>query len=165
MQYLITLALAQVLITIYLLWEDFKNKKAERYLLLYILILGTYLVTKFIYIEFYESTEKYIKFSTPLGLAGGPLLYFYVKSKLKETISKTTQLIHLIPFAIFLVFFIISILVIYFKEDHSLFNIYSQTKGLVAFVSVSGYCIYLLFHLGKNKKNKKNYGGLGFPFG
>ena len=81
MGYLIILAFGQVIVAIYLLWKDFRQNKAERFLLYYIIILGLYLITKFVSNEFYKDHNLFNELSTPLNLVCGPLLYFFVKFK------------------------------------------------------------------------------------
>lgn len=155
MTYLIILALAQVFITIYLLWSDFRNKKAERFLLLYIIILGVYLITKFISQEFYSNHNILKELSTPLSLAGGPLIFFYVMYKTKKKFTDAMVAVHFIPLAIFSVLFVAGLIYFQIKNDSSLYNWYYRYKGLFAFVSVLGYCIYLLIYLEKSSKKIK----------
>lgn len=163
MKYLIVLALAQVLLTVYLLWKDFRHKKAEKFLLAYIITIGIYLFIKFFIIEILKSNLLFNKLSTPFALLTGPLIYLFVRLKLKKQVSKKEIFLHLLPFTVFIFAFMISWLVYAQNHNDKLLNFYSKTVGLLSFTSSLIYPLYLLNYLQRKEKGIKKLQWLKTP--
>ncbi|MEO0899286.1 MAG: helix-turn-helix domain-containing protein [Bacteroidota bacterium] len=152
MEFLFIVAIAQTLIACYLLWNDFIEKKAERYLLIFLGLLSAHLSVKFFVLQVFGNDELFKNFPTSFSLSYGPLIYlFFWSKKNKKVPTKSFQLLQLSPFILFTFIYLTVAISLLFDINPAILQPYNGIASIVILASHVGYFGYITFELVRSK--------------
>lgn len=84
----------------------------------------------------------YVDYAAPFGLIYGPLLYFGYSCTLDRKISRKSVFLHLIPFSLFLIVFLVFVSWTYFRETYS--SVYYSALYAITVLSWAAYPMFLI---------------------
>ncbi|WP_422353988.1 hypothetical protein [Roseivirga pacifica] len=106
MNFILTIALTQIIIAFYLLWNDFRKQSPEQFLLALLVVMFTHMATKFTLYVIINNQLLFNYTASSFSLGYGPLMFLYVQSKVSGHGSSRQRLfLHLGPFLAFTVFY------------------------------------------------------------
>lgn len=164
MGFLIIASLTQLLLASLLLWQDFRNRRAESYLLLFLLLMASHLIVKFVLLEVLDQEELFDNMVTSFSLGYGPLVFFYFQSKRKGILLKRrTHILHFLPLVLCTIAYVLASIRLGKGYDAALVNNYTRIMGLAVVASQVSYFTYLLLSLYRNKMDHSEVNWLKLP--
>ncbi|MEM6765610.1 MAG: helix-turn-helix domain-containing protein [Bacteroidota bacterium] len=164
MGFLIIASLTQMLLASLLLWQDFRNRRAESYLLFFLLLMAGHLLVKFVLLEVLDREELFDDLVTSFSLAYGPLVFFYFESKRKGILLKRqTHFLHFSPFILATIAYMFVASKLLKNYDDTLVEAYTRVVGIGVVISQVAYYSYLLVVLLRNKMDHREVNWLKLP--
>ncbi|MEH0154552.1 helix-turn-helix domain-containing protein [Limibacter armeniacum] len=152
MEFILTVAMTQASIASFLLWKGLYQQTAKKYLLYLLVLISLHLSIKFILLEVlqYELLFKYLV--TSFAAAYGPLIYFYVRTEIRqESPSRLFHIIHFLPFLLLSVVYIGVLIHTYLEADIVLLKNYAQWGGSYIMLSSMIYVSYSMYLVQKSE--------------
>ena len=164
MGFLIIASLTQLLLASLLLWQDFRIRRAESYLLLFLLLMASHLIVKFVLLEVLDQEELFDNMVTSFSLGYGPLVFFYFQSKRRGILlRRRTHIFHFLPLVLCTIAYVLVSIKLANGYDEDLVNNYTRIVGIAVVASQVIYFSYLLVVLFRNKMDHTEVNWLKFP--
>ena len=164
MGYILTAAITQAIVALYLLWHDFKKQKAETYLWYLVAMMSAHLLVKFILLEIIEDKLLFDYLITCFSFGYGPLLLFYVLTQKRGAIpSRKEHWLHLTPLFLFTAIYLFVSINYSITGEIELLENYRKFAGLALVFWSIGYYGYLLHFLYSNKQEEEKLNWLKAP--
>ncbi|MEM8901054.1 MAG: helix-turn-helix domain-containing protein [Bacteroidota bacterium] len=164
MGFLIIASLTQLLLASLLLWQDFRNRRAESYLLLFLLLMTSHLIVKFVLLEVLDQEALFDNMVTSFSLGYGPLVFFYFQSKRRGILlRRRTHIFHFLPLVLCTIAYVLVSIKLASGYDEVLVNNYTRIVGLTVVASQVIYFSYLLVVLYRSKMDHTEVNWLKFP--
>jgi len=157
MEFLLTVAISQLFVVFFLLWNVFEASKSEKYLIFFLLLMFFHMVVKFIFYVIINNSFLFENIYSSFTLGYGPLLLLYVieKGELRKN-NQTKTLLHLAPFFLFTFFFTVAVIVYLWSSSKSILDLYQNSIKWIILPSILGYFAIILRILFSKKEQIKS---------
>lgn len=153
MAIILTVALTQCLVAMYLLWQNNKSTSATKYLWYFLALITLHLSIKFVLLLVLKSEELFHSYASSFSLGYGPLLYLYVEKSCNQTIAQVKPWVHFIPLFAFTILYVIVGFHIFIMNDLSWLDFYRRLVRYTSFLSLFGYCIFALYAISSKSRS------------
>lgn len=129
-----------------------------------LVVMFTHMATKFIFYVVVKSELLFDYTASSFSIGYGPLLFLYVKSKVsKTTIGKREQLLHLLPFLVLTVTYLVVVISASITYESKLLWIYQDVMVAALLPSHVSYFGFILFCIFKKPQKYKDVTWLKWP--
>ncbi len=156
MEFVLGIAVSQVLIALYLLLSSKSRHKAKLFLYLYVIIAILHFSIKLVLYAVIKDEFLFENLITGFAYAYSLLIYLYIKKYLQKSKKKSSYLIHAIAFTIAITLYIVVFISAFIQYDKELIIMYRKLTSYVLFFPFTGYYIASLVLLNRAKKEQRN---------